>query len=122
MQAANFSEVFFPPLPGTEQEAQALKKLLPESTLMMKDRATETSLKQVDSPKILHIATHGFFLEDAFVQGSASQRSIKINPNTQNPANDASNPSSASGAEVRIENPLLRSGLGMAGANLHKGG
>ncbi len=122
MQAANFSDIFFPPLPGTEQEAQALKKLLPDSTLMMKDQATETALKQVGSPKILHIATHGFFLEDAFVQGNAAQRSIKINPNAPNQPSQPGNTLPASGAEMRIENPLLRSGLGLAGANLHKGG
>jgi CHAT domain-containing protein/Tfp pilus assembly protein PilF len=120
IQAASFSDVFFPPLPGTEQEALALKKLLPDSVLMINAEATETALKQVNSPKILHIATHGFFLEDAMVRGSDSQRSIKVSPNPQNQPTESN--TSSSTTEMRIENPLLRSGLGMAGANLHRGG
>jgi CHAT domain-containing protein len=53
--------------------------------------ATKASLKSVSAPGILHIATHGFFLNDA-------------------------------GAAKHVENPLLRSGLALAGANLNKGG
>lgn len=32
--------------------------------MLTKGKATETALKQVRGPRILHIATHGFFLED----------------------------------------------------------
>ncbi len=54
----------FAPLPGTAQEARAIAPLLPNATLFTEDQATETNLKQVNAPSILHIATHGFFLPD----------------------------------------------------------
>jgi len=49
-------------------------------------------LKSIHSPLIMHLATHGFFLEDQ-----------KINLEKE--------------SGQRYENPLLRSGLAMAGAN-----
>jgi len=62
-------------------------------------------VKQVDAPEVLHIATHGFFLTNnsaASDNSATDTRSIRAN--------------------VKIENPLLRSGLALAGANLSKTG
>src|SRR6185503_16967295 len=61
---AGLDDVYFAPLGGTEQEGQAIKSLFPEATLITGAQATEASLKQVAAPRILHIATHGFFLTD----------------------------------------------------------
>lgn len=91
------TQAFFPALPGTAGEAQALKDLLPEAKVLTKDQATETLIKQVSSPEILHIATHGFFLEDTPEPSVAEGRGGQANQ--------------------RVENPLLRSGLALAGAN-----
>jgi CHAT domain-containing protein len=52
-------------LPGTRQEADALAKSLTNATVYRDKLATETTLKAVRSPPILHLATHGFFLPDA---------------------------------------------------------
>jgi CHAT domain-containing protein/Tfp pilus assembly protein PilF len=100
------SSVYFAPLSGTAREAQSIKSLFAEAVVLTGTQATESSLKQVSAPRIMHIATHGFFLSDA--------------PNS---------PTSASGQKtrslsvnLRIENPLLRSGLALAGANLRQGG
>ncbi len=60
----DLSKMEFPPLPDTEVEAEEIKKLLPEATILTRSRASEQFVKQVNSPKILHIATHGFFLSD----------------------------------------------------------
>src|SRR5262249_6981917 len=57
-------EIFFQPLPGTRHEAQAIKALVPEASVLLREQATETALKQARAPRILHIATHGFFLSD----------------------------------------------------------
>ncbi|MEQ8961601.1 MAG: CHAT domain-containing tetratricopeptide repeat protein, partial [Coleofasciculus sp. C2-GNP5-27] len=77
----------FAPLPGTAEEAEAFGQLL-NITPLMGTQATERAVKQVDSPSILHIATHGFF---------------------------ESNPQSEAGADTINNNPLLLSGLILAG-------
>ncbi|MEM9539915.1 MAG: CHAT domain-containing protein [Cyanobacteria bacterium P01_E01_bin.42] len=51
-----------PPIPETETEAIAIADLLNVSPLL-KTQASEETLKQIDRPSILHIATHGFFRE-----------------------------------------------------------
>jgi len=54
-------------LPGTEEEAMAIKKELDNkkinTTLYLKDQATEDKLYKLKSPSILHIATHGYWSE-----------------------------------------------------------
>ncbi len=67
-------------------------------------RATEAVVKRVKAPSILHIATHGCFLPRP------------ANPNTTANAEPARN--TAIGASLLLaENPLLRSGIALAGAN-----
>jgi CHAT domain-containing protein/Tfp pilus assembly protein PilF len=95
--ASILSVAFFPALPGTAGEADALKTLLPEATLYSAQQASETQVKQAVSPSILHIATHGFFFEDS----PAAPRSA----------------TAAALANLQLDNPLLRSGLALAGAN-----
>ena len=51
------------PLPGTLREAQAIGRLLGVEPLTG-GHASEEAIRQVRSPRILHIATHGAFLED----------------------------------------------------------
>lgn len=106
----DYSQMFFGPLPGVADEVRALKKLLPQASFLIKEQATKSSLKQVTGPAILHIATHGFFLEDL--------------PTTPGTAIAKINDTPKPNGETRIgkwgvwaENPLLRSGLALAGAN-----
>ena len=58
------SAVYFAPLVGTQIEARAIHALFPESSVMTGAEATEAAVKRAAAPQILHIATHGFFLED----------------------------------------------------------
>jgi CHAT domain-containing protein/Tfp pilus assembly protein PilF len=55
----------FSGLPGTQAELRAIDKVLKghswKTGLFMKSAATETNLKAVHSPTILHLASHGFF-------------------------------------------------------------
>ncbi len=97
----DLSNVYFAPLVGTAQEARTIKSLFPEINILLGQQATESSLKQNPAPRILHIATHGFFLTDEL--SSANTRGTR-----------------AISAKAKVANPLLRSGLALAGANLHK--
>jgi len=85
----DLGSVYFAPLGGTAEEARAIRTFFPEARVLTGAQATEAALKRAATPRILHIATHGFFLEDS---------------------------------AGRIENPLLRSGLALTGANLSKTG
>jgi CHAT domain-containing protein/Tfp pilus assembly protein PilF len=58
-------DLTWPRLPGTAAEADALEKSVTNPTVYRGRRATETTLKGLHAPTILHLATHGFFLADA---------------------------------------------------------
>lgn len=85
-------------LPGTKIELDGISKVLKTSGYQVKSfmqkTATEANLKSVKSPTVMHIATHGYFLKDVDNTGSAFGVSI----------------------ENASDNPLLRSGLMLAGA------
>ncbi|HLM48203.1 MAG TPA: tetratricopeptide repeat protein [Myxococcaceae bacterium] len=92
------------PLPGSRQEAESIQRLLPQAQLFLGPEATKQRLLQLSTPGILHLATHGFFLEDAPTpEGSRGVGHFgALGDNRQ-----ASHP----------RNPLLRSGLALAGAS-----
>ena len=50
-------------LPGTHIEGQCISKMLRVKPLLAK-QALESQIKSCHSPRILHLATHGFFLQD----------------------------------------------------------
>lgn len=52
-------------LDATREEAQAVHRLFPRAHLLMGPLATKQALLSLSAPGILHIATHGFFLEAA---------------------------------------------------------
>ena len=53
------------PLPGTAAEAAALEKRAGKAVkVFLGPNATEAELRQVSSPRVLHLATHGFFLPE----------------------------------------------------------
>jgi CHAT domain-containing protein/Tfp pilus assembly protein PilF len=103
----DFSQFYFPPLPGTNEEARALQGILPAATLLLREQATKAAIKQVAAPRILHIATHGFFLADTATLPSTGDRGLFLSG------------VSSDAKAARLDNALLRSGLAMAGANLH---
>ena len=85
------------PLPGTKSELEGVQKVLRTAgyTLMVKQQteASEKNIKQVKSPTIMHIATHGYFLADTEI-GSGNLLGVN--------------------AENARSNPLLRAGLILA--------
>lgn len=86
-------------LPGTKIEIDVVSKILKASGYTVTQReqkvATEANIKGVKGPSLMHIATHGYFLPDASI-GSGSAMGVD--------------------AENAKNNPLLRSGLILAGA------
>ncbi|MEM0978668.1 MAG: CHAT domain-containing protein [Cyanobacteria bacterium P01_H01_bin.58] len=97
-------------LPGTAAEADAIQSLLPNATVLTEDEATENALKQVNAPRILHIATHGFFLPDADRAATSTQ------------FGEGAIASIESVVGSPVEDPLLRSGLALAGFNTRSSG
>lgn len=54
----------FSPLRGTAVEAQRIKALFPDATVLARERATTLAVSQLVAPRVLHFATHGFFIQD----------------------------------------------------------
>jgi CHAT domain-containing protein len=111
---AAVKDLYFPPLPDAAHEGEAVRSLLPGATLLTKRQATKTALSQMRSPRLLHIATHGFFLEDQNLT-SAGERGAETL--TDDPERTLQQLERGSGG---VESPLLRSGLALAGANEQK--
>ncbi|MCO6493302.1 MAG: tetratricopeptide repeat protein [Phaeodactylibacter sp.] len=90
------SQGYFCPLPGARQEALAIGRLLGVAPILGQE-ANERHLLQCRSPRILHLATHGFFVPSTPPNAEPSVSAIfnRLPP----------------------DNPLLRSGLAFAGAN-----
>jgi CHAT domain-containing protein len=90
-----------PELPGTAIEIQKVSQILKATNwkqeIYKRDDATKDKVKAVQSPTVLHIATHGFFLSD--LPDAGGNKVFGIEP-------------------VRAaQNPLLRSGLMFTGAD-----
>jgi CHAT domain-containing protein/Tfp pilus assembly protein PilF len=99
---ADMAEQAWAPLPGTRQEAEAIQRLIPQAQLLLGSEASKQQLLQLASPGVLHIATHGFFLEDpAATAGSRGVGHLGSGDTPAQPPPD----------------PLLRSGLVLSGVH-----
>ncbi len=92
----------FAPLPGAAREGKSIAQHLPGARLIEGRAATESLVKSVHGPVVLHFATHAFFV-------------------AATPASPSGDAGSARGLNVvervRIEpTPLLRAGIALAGA------
>ena len=112
-RSADLSQAKFAPLPGTAEEAKAISATLPKPEVRTGAQATEGALKQVTGPVILHIATHGFFLPDQPQPAESETRGLSIGVGSEGPSLQQ---------VILSENPLLRSGIALAGANQLRGG
>ena len=99
----------FNALPGTGREADAIARLFPANNVnnLQGNMAQESVLKTLSAPRVLHIATHGYFL--------GSQDDLRMVPNRSPEAAVLQDEKSPSGPPT--ENPMLRSGLAFVGAN-----
>jgi tetratricopeptide (TPR) repeat protein len=100
IEMRDLQSIPLPALPGAAAEAAALKKRRGKDVeVFLGPRATEAELSQVSSPRVLHLATHGFFLPEI-------ELGEQTNPRQQ--------PSEI--PKTKLENPMHRSGLALAGA------
>jgi len=90
------------PLPASEREGQQVASLL-ATRLISDTAATTTTLQRQPGPRVLHIATHGFFVADQESTPTDPLRVIQEG--------------SPLLRSLRQEDPQLRSGLVLAGAN-----
>lgn len=97
--ASRYGFTDLPELPGTKKETEDIAAVFKakkwDTNLYLSNDATEEQVKKLVSPTILHIATHGFFLPNEDL-GDEKVLGFEANQSKQN--------------------PLLRSGLMMAGA------
>ncbi len=95
------------PLPGTQKEVESISSLLTaqhwQAQVSTGPEALEERVKAVRHPRVLHLATHGFFVAD-----------------------ERRTPGEASGSDqpapAELEDPMLRSGIFLAGADRVLGG
>jgi CHAT domain-containing protein/tetratricopeptide (TPR) repeat protein len=103
------SNLYFGHLPGTQKEGNNISKMMGVKPWLKED-ALEARIKECRSPRILHFATHGFFLKDQERDPNKEKR----DPGALGFA-ESSGMGRLSGPD--LENPLLRSGLALAGVN-----
>lgn len=88
-----------PSLPGTEKEVQELQELLKQkgwtTDEYVETNASEERVKELDNPKIFHIATHGFTKPQTEVRQDATMTENEV---------------------AMTQNPLLKTGLLLKGA------
>ena len=102
----------FDRLPATKKEVESIKSHLgKENTFLYTGKeALEEVLKKHKPPRIVHLATHGFFLKD--------QDTWAIPPRMLGrAAYSFTMPKPGTKKKIRVESPMLRSGFALAGAN-----
>jgi tetratricopeptide (TPR) repeat protein len=100
VEMRDLEKISLPPLPGTNAEAVALEKRAGKSTkLFLGPDASEAELRTLNSPRTLHLATHGFFLPEV----DAGKRADSFRREPEIP-------------QGKLVNPMHRSGLALSGA------
>ena len=92
------------PLPGSKKEVEQIAKIFDNNKwdvdIYLEENASELAVKQTENPRVLHLATHGYFFEDIpLAKEDQELRFMGIE------------------RKQAIQNPLLLSGLLFAGAN-----
>jgi CHAT domain-containing protein/tetratricopeptide (TPR) repeat protein len=126
---ASFQTMRFEPLPGSGREAEDVARLWKdfaggstgaiEPTTVLAGRSADerTFKRRAPGQRVLHLATHGFFLGSDCTSAVEGTRAVgglvSTKPKTaKSPSQKSPQPRPTIG-----ENPLLLSGLAMAGAN-----
>jgi len=102
-RSADFGSQRWAPLPGTATEGAAIAQLT-GGRLLAGEQARAAAIQQQQSPRLLHLATHAYFQPD-------------LPEAERNNGQQRSNSTREGPAALSGENPLLRSGIALAGAN-----
>ena len=109
-------QLSFLPLPGTAVEANAIRKVYPSFEYLGATRASESAVKSVVRPLMLHIASHAFYVPPA--AGGAvdawQEVALRSDPLARSTVLSRARLQTLGRADLR---PLLRSGIALAGAN-----
>lgn len=96
-RSLGFEGESIPVLPATEKEVDEIAAILGRNAWTAENfkqaNASEENLKKADNPKLIHIATHGFFLSDVDIDDTENELA---------------------------QNPLFRSGVLLAGAGIDR--
>ena len=76
-----FGQLQLPPLPGTEKESAEIQKIATDAgwnlQAFTREQADEQTLRQTKKPGILHLATHGFYL-NSFTPAPLDSRGMSV--------------------------------------------
>ena len=104
-RSIDFTKFKYAPLPATALEAKEIAAVLNNAEVLTEANATESAVKKATQPQVLHLATHGFFLSDQKEPDGDGRTLVR---DRQRPAT--------------LENPLLRSGIILAGVTQRNSG
>jgi CHAT domain-containing protein len=130
----SFRSMTFPALPGSRAEAEAVAGLwralerTADSTtqavdLLIGNDATESAVKTLSvGRRVLHIATHGFFLDECAPAAGGTRSvgglaAVAATPSQATTRPKATPPQRTPHLAATPENPMLLAGLALAGAN-----
>jgi tetratricopeptide (TPR) repeat protein len=110
-EADVFGAIHLPPLPGTEVEAKALEAIALESawnaTVFTGNQATEAALRGTKQRGVLHLATHGFYLNSFAAATPQDTRGMSVIANQSEPVPCQS---------TKGVDPMRASGVALTGA------
>ena len=123
----SFDEIEFPALPATAQEAREIEQMWRATggtaLRLSGGQARERRIRELaPRQRMLHFATHGFFLDSTCARSAAGTRSVRkrVRPGDATPAPRPLVQSSPQLTPARRPvNPLALSGLAFANANSH---
>ncbi|MCX6898931.1 MAG: CHAT domain-containing protein [Verrucomicrobia bacterium] len=123
----SFTALSFAPLPSTRSEVENVARLLQQADTLRRSqtaataplvltgaKADEATVKAAKHPSILHLATHGFFLPD-----SGLNEAMSGNDRFQSQLSGEMREAAAGKLwrQMKLKNPMHRSGIALAGAN-----
>lgn len=92
------------PLPHTHREGRAVRRALRPARQLTGDRATESALRTLERPRVLHVASHGTIDATSVPPRLGATRDIR---RLENPRPRT----------LQTDHPMLRSAIVLAGAN-----